>query len=976
MKDLRLRKFSAVLSLFAAYGLMTTTGKAQATTTTTSTTTTTTPAPAATTTSDQEPQVLEKFVVTGSNIPMAADALAVPVTVIGQQQIEESGVSSSILEILRKGSPQFSGNGNIGNENAQVQTNTYGGASVAIHNLPTLVLIDGQRVAVDPITAQGGGEFVDVNMIPVAAVDRIEVLSDGASAIYGSDAIGGVVNIILKKDFNGFDIGARYAFTTNAGHYAERQGWIVGGAANDSTSILTSVEFTEQDPIFEKDRSYSNPYYGTNTYPGHLDVFLGSGGFADQFYQLAPGVNAPPGGGLYTIDQLVSMGVYVPITPTQSLDALNLANAETLSQSLKRASALTNITHKIFGEKLEGYASILFSNVKTISQLNGQPIVPYLSTPYTDLIDEGTTPPPTGATYIPLSAPTNPFSAAFINGNQDFASGALVLPRMRLLNFPRTENNDDTLIRIVGGLKGKVSDALQWDVSANLNRYELNYTNGGLINTANLNAAFADGTLNPFAINQAPGVLPGDIVGSAFFNGVSTLNDFNAKIFGNVFDVPGGQIGYSLGVEYQVAQLSAQVDANSLPDPDTGTTVGWSNSVSLQPFQAQRDILSVYAEVSAPLIGASENIPFVHSLNLDIAGRYDDYSAIGGSKVPKASLSYEPIDDTLKIRFSASKSFIAPTLYDLYGPSSTGSTDLLTYNNFGGGQTVQAQYNSVSQTNPELKPSTATAWTTGFVWTPKQVKGLEVSVDYYQIVQKQIVGSYSQQAIVQSVELLGAASPFDQYVHLFNPKGALLSMPGQLSAAGSGGAGLYIDTPLINQAAQAVKGIDVSVEYKWGTTAFGKFDFATTASIYNSYLLQQLPTEDYFQYAGHATQNNGTLPRYRTYTTLTWSYYGADATVANTFIPTVTDIGAGGDAEIPPTNVSSFIQWDFNVAYKLSELHLGHWFDGFIARVGVNNVFNAQPPLAVNAFPDSYVDLSTYNGPIGREYFVSFDYKF
>jgi iron complex outermembrane receptor protein len=685
MKDLRLRKFSAVLSLFAAYGLMTTTGKAQATTTTTSTTTTTTPAPAATTTSDQEPQVLEKFVVTGSNIPMAADALAVPVTVIGQQQIEESGVSSSILEILRKGSPQFSGNGNIGNENAQVQTNTYGGASVAIHNLPTLVLIDGQRVAVDPITAQGGGEFVDVNMIPVAAVDRIEVLSDGASAIYGSDAIGGVVNIILKKDFNGFDIGARYAFTTNAGHYAERQGWIVGGAANDSTSILTSVEFTEQDPIFEKDRSYSNPYYGTNTYPGHLDVFLGSGGFADQFYQLAPGVNAPPGGGLYTIDQLVSMGVYVPITPTQSLDALNLANAETLSQSLKRASALTNITHKIFGEKLEGYASILFSNVKTISQLNGQPIVPYLSTPYTDLIDEGTTPPPTGATYIPLSAPTNPFSAAFINGNQDFASGALVLPRMRLLNFPRTENNDDTLIRIVGGLKGKVSDALQWDVSANLNRYELNYTNGGLINTANLNAAFADGTLNPFAINQAPGVLPGDIVGSAFFNGVSTLNDFNAKIFGNVFDVPGGQIGYSLGVEYQVAQLSAQVDANSLPDPDTGTTVGWSNSVSLQPFQAQRDILSVYAEVSAPLIGASENIPFVHSLNLDIAGRYDDYSAIGGSKVPKASLSYEPIDDTLKIRFSASKSFIAPTLYDLYGPSSTGSTDLLTYNNFGGG---------------------------------------------------------------------------------------------------------------------------------------------------------------------------------------------------------------------------------------------------------------------------------------------------
>jgi iron complex outermembrane receptor protein len=960
--------FSAVLSLFAAYGLMAPTVKAQTATTTTTTTT-----PAST---DQQPQVLEKFVVTGSNIPMAADALAVPVTVIGQQQIDDSGVSSSILEILRKGSPQFSGNGNIGNENAQIQTNTYGGASVSIHNLSTLVLIDGQRVAVDPITSQGGNEFVDVNMIPVAAVDRIEVLSDGASAIYGSDAIGGVVNIILKKDFNGFDTGVRYAFTDNAGHYAERQGWIVGGVSNDSTSILTSVEFTEQDPIFEKDRSYSNPYYGTNTYPGHLDVFSGANGFSDQYYQLAPGVNAPPGGGLYTIQQLVAMNVYVPITPTQSLDALNLANGETLSQALKRATAMTNLNHKIFGDNLDSYASILFSNVKTFSQLNGQPIVPYVSTPYTDLVDLGVTPPPLGEPFIPANAPENPFSTAFINGNQDFMSGNLILPRMRLLDFPRTENNDDTLIRIVGGLKGKVSDYLNWDISANINRYEDSYTNGGLINTANWNAAVADGELNPFAIVQAPGVLPGNIVGSAFYNGVSVLNDFNAKIFGNLLDVPGGSLGYSLGVEYQVAQISANVDANSLPDPETGTTVGWLNSISLQPFSAQRNILSFYGELSAPLIGASENIPYVHSINIDLAGRYDEYSSIGNSDVPKVSLSYEPIDDSLKFRLSASKSFIAPTLFDLYGPSSVGSTNLLTYNNFGGGQTVQAQYNSVDQTNPNLKPSTATAWTTGLVWTPKQIKGLEFSADYYQIVQHELVGNYSQQAIVQSVELLGAASPFVQYVHLFNPNGALVTAPGQVSAAGAGGTGLYIDTPLINQGAQAVKGIDASVEYKWGTTVYGKFDAASTVSIYNSYLLQQLPTEDYFNYAGHATQNNGTLPRYRIYTTLSWMYRGADVTVANTFIPTVTDIGAGGDAEIAPNPVNSFIQWDINAAYKLSELHLGHWFDGLTMRMGINNVFNAQPPLAPNAFPDSYVDLSTYNGPIGREFFGELEYKF
>jgi iron complex outermembrane receptor protein len=471
-------------------------------------------------------------------------------------------------------------------------------------------------------------------------------------------------------------------------------------------------------------------------------------------------------------------------------------------------------------------------------------------------------------------------------------------------------------------------------------------------------------------------VLPGDIVGTAYFNGVSVLNDFNAKAFGDLFDLPGGKLSYSLGVEYQVEQLSANCDGNSLPDPSTGTTTGWSNATSLNPFSVQRNILSFYGELSAQLVGPSMNVPYVHSVNIDLAGRYDDYSAVGNSSVPKVSLSYEPIDDSLKFRFSASKSFIAPTLYDLYGASEVGSTTLLTYNNYGGGQTVQAQYNSVVDTNPNLKPSTATAWTTGFVWTPKEIKGLEISADYYQIVQHDLVGGYSEQAIVQSVELLGTTSPFFQYVHLFSPNGALVTGPGQVSAAGAGGTGLYIDTPLINQGAQAVKGIDGTIEYKWGTTSFGKFDAASTVTIYNSYLLQQLTSENYYNYAGDASQNNGTLPRYRTYTTLTWGYRGANVTLANTFIPTVHDVGAGGDAEIPATTVNSFIQWDINATYKLSELHLGHWFDGLVIKAGVNNICNAQPPLAAAAFPNSYVDLSTYNGPIGREYFGAVEYKF
>jgi iron complex outermembrane recepter protein len=972
MKDLRLRKFLAVLSLFAAYGLIASKGKAQAATTTTTTTTTTAAAPADTTT---QPEVLEKFVVTGSNIPMAADALAVPVTIIGQQQIQDSGVSSSILEILRKGSPQFSGNGNIGNENAQIATTSnYGGGSIALHNLNTLVLIDGQRVANDPAEAQGGSQFVDVNMIPVAAVERIEVLSDGASAIYGSDAIGGVVNIILKKDYNGFDVGSRYAFTTNQGHYAERQGWIVGGASNDKTSILTSVEYTQQDPMFEKDRSYTNPIYGTDSFPGHIDVFSGASGFTDQFYQLAPNLNAPPGGNQYTIDQLVAMGVYVPVSNAVDGTTFNLANGETLSQSLKRASAMTTVDHKIYGDKLTGYMSVLYSNVKTQSQLNAQPLVPYVSDPYTDLLDVGVTPPPVGTTYILSSTPTNPFSQAFLDGNQDFASGALVLPRNRLIDFPRTFSNDDTLIRMTGGLRGKIGDSLNWEAGANINRYEITYNNGGLIDTANLVAALNDGTLNPFARVQAPGVLPGDIVGSAFFNGFSTLNEFHAKVYGDLFDLPGGKLSFAAGVSYMIETLGANVDANSLPDPLTGLTVGWSNATSLQPFEAHRDVTSAFAEITAPLVGANQNIPWVHEINLDLAGRLDDYSVVGNSSVPKISLSYEPFDDTLKFRASAGKAFIVPTLYDLYGPNATGSTNSLTFNNFGGGQTTQVQFNSVSESNSALKPSTATSWTVGFVWTPKEAKGLSISADFFETVQHALVGSFSQQTVAQSVELQGTTSPYASFVHFQNPNGPGVTGPGQLSTAIS--SNVFIDTPLINEGAQGVKGIDATIEYVWNTAMAGKFDLASSATIYNSYTLQQLSTEDYFQYAGHATQLNGTLPRYRIYTTLDWTFKGAIVTVAHTFIPTVTDIGVGGDAETPPVNVSSFSEFDLIVKYNFSALHWSHWLDGLSVSLGCDNVFNAQPPLAVAAFPNTNVDLSTYNGPIGREYFVSFDYKF
>lgn len=969
MNKLPTRKFGALLSLVATTSLFAVPAIGQ--TTAPATTPTSTPA------TDQTPQVLERYVVTGTNIPTAADALAIPVTVLGPQQIENSGVKTNVLDLLRKTMPQFSGNANLGTENANIASNsTYGGSMISIHNLNTLVLVNGRRVAFDPAESEGGAEFVDMNMIPIAAIQDIQVLTDGASAIYGSDAVGGVVNIILKKDYNGWEVGGHYGQASSDGHYRERSAYIVGGASNGNTSVTVSAEYTNDDPIWQHERSFSNPIYGTTYYPGVIDVFDLST-YKDQRYMLKAGVNAPPGGGTYTIDQLVANGTYTPITASQALHGFNLANYVTLRTGLKRRSAVINVEHNLLGDRLTAFGDALFSNTYTESQLNAQPLYPNVSTPYLDPFWLGGYPPPPGNMYLPASAPTNPFSQAWMDQGApaDYSAGYVVTAHNRFFTFPRIFQNDSTLFRGVGGLRGKIGDNYDWEVGANLNRYALNYTNPNLVNTVALDDALATGKLNPFAMTQQSGVLPGNILGTAFINSVSTLNTFDAKLTGKPFSVPGGDLGFALGASYTREALSASPDVNSIPDANGN--IGWAGATSLQPFNAHRKITAFYAEVTAPIFSPSMGLVGLHSLNVDVAGRYEDYTQVGKSSVPKISVRYQPLDDQLTLRASAGKSFAAPTLYSLYGPISTGFTNSLSFNNYGGGTTDQIQFQSVSGSNRNLKPSTAATWTAGVVLTPKAVKGLSISVDYHQTVQHDLVGSYDQTVIAQSVEMLGPKSPYAGTVHFGNPSGPGVTAPGQLSKANP--SSVYLITPLVNLAAQAVKGVDVNVNYEFDTAAAGRFDLSSTAAVYNSYMGQALPSENYYQYAGHASGNGsisqGTIPRWRTYTTAEWRFHAFDALLAHTYIASVTDIGPGGSAAITPVAVASYQSWDAALGYDLSKVSTSQWLGHLQFRVGVNNVFNKMPPLAKAAFPNSNVDQSTYN-EIGRFYFVDASYKF
>ena len=943
---------------------------------------------------DDETQHMQTFVVTGSNIPNADEALAIPVAIISPSDIANSGVETNVLDVLRKISPAISG---IGGENATIATGGQdGGSQVLIHNLPTLVLVNGRRMAYNPVDASGGAEFVDLNAIPLAAIDRIEVLSDGSSAIYGADAIGGVINVILKKDYNGWEADTHYGYSDTAGHYSERSGSLTGGFGNGTTSVTVSLEYTQTDPIVEADRPYTNPFYATTYVPGILEVFglttnPSTPGYGyDEAFQLAPGVNAPPGGGTYTIQQLVSMGIYKDLgsfnTPgvlSQVEHIYNLANHENLEQSLKRQSVLVNMDHQIYGANLEGFGYVLFSHVNTESGLNAQPLFPFISDTNANLGNIGLNPLPPGTEYVPVNAPTNPLSQASLDqGYADGSGGYSAYIHNRFESSPRLFQNDDLALTFVGGLRGKINNDWSWEVAADLSRYQDNYANAGLLDTNNLIAAFVDGQINPFAINQAPGATNG-VLGTGYVNYVSTNNTFDALLRGKLFELPAGAVNFAAGVDFSRQNLTA------VPDNNTANGL-WIDSPTINPFNRNRTITSAYAEIEIPIVDKSHPLPGIYSMAFDGAGRYDDYSGnVGSAKVPKVSLKYQPFDDELTLRASAGKSFIAPQLFSLYGPTQTGSSSQISYTGSNGVTYQNVQFQAVTGSNPDLQPSTATTWDAGFVYTPKAVPNLSITGDYFDTTQHDLISTLDQTTIIQSVEDLGAASPYASDIHFgsANGSGPTGDTPGQISSRPL--SSVYIIDDETNIGAVAIKGYDASIVYVLPTKSFGRFELNSTITVYDSYLIQILPTQNYYQYASHVSTiasntesessgggEGGTIPRWKTYTSITWKDKGFEFLVAQTFIPQVTDIGSGGADESPPLTVASFQQWDFALTYKMSALHWSHWTDGLKVRVGVNNAFDYEPPVAPYRLEDTLADVSTYDGPIGRMFYTDISYKF
>ena len=325
-------------------------------------------------------------VVTGSNIPTAEEVTPSNVDTLTDHDVRRSGQAGDILEVLSKTDPDFVGTGNLGSTNGNIESaSTYGGSTVAIRGLAALVLLDGRRISDSAAIAAGGAQFTDVSLFPTALISRIEVLKDGASALYGSEAVGGVVNVFLKSDFTGLEIGTRYGFTTESG-VAERRDYVVAGIGNETTHVTAGFQYYEIDPLYERERAYSRAPGGvTTTYAGVGRDNFGGG---TKFYLLAPGLNSPfaagvvnggiapppPASGAANPGQYAQLpGVYNNVGLGAIL-AYDLSTRPTSTQKQRNTDEYASFTHDIFGKQLEVFGDMMYANNNNFSQLNAQPL--------------------------------------------------------------------------------------------------------------------------------------------------------------------------------------------------------------------------------------------------------------------------------------------------------------------------------------------------------------------------------------------------------------------------------------------------------------------------------------------------------------------------------------------------------------------------------------------------------------------------
>lgn len=635
----------------------------------------------------QSGQQLERVTVTGTNIKRTDTETASPVQVLTRDDIEKTG-KQSIQEVLR--TVTADGQGSIPSSFSNGFAS--GSAAVSLRGLgvnSTLVLVNGRRMTTYGLADDGTRNFVDLNSLPLEAVDRIEVLKDGASAIYGADAVGGVVNVILRKNYTGASIGGSYGISDKGDGQTTRAFGTIGFGDLDADryNVFVSLEASKQKNIWSTDRGFigqsdlrSVGYFDTTNGENRPYILAGPTsnspfGVTRSATNTGPRVNVLSCGG--NVSAETGLCLYNPLVEQE------------VQPEIERLNLFTRGTVQIT-PSVTGYAEFGYFNTK--SSANGT-----LGANQ----DTGVFLP--GDPFHPQVVHGSPVTMILPAGHPDntFGVNRTLFIRPTEIGRPgggRDQETDNEVYRIVTGLQGS---AVGWDydVGASYIKSKLNNKNYGFIRYDVMQAALNNGTYRLTSPSLTDPSVLAAISPTLVNEPTSSIKAIDFKASRELFSLAGGQLGVAVGAERRWE------GANTPPVPftDTGEIVGLGYSA----FSAKRHVTAVYGEVTAPV---------AKWLELSGALRYDRYSDFGSTTNPKVGFKIKPLDQ-FAIRGTYAEAFRAP------GPAETGGSSF----GFTG-------VGILSQGNPNIKPETAKSYTLGIIAEP--VAGSSVTVDYWRIDRK------------------------------------------------------------------------------------------------------------------------------------------------------------------------------------------------------------------------------------------------
>lgn len=685
---------------------------------------------------DGEAIRLEKVDVVGSHLRRVDMETQHPVLVIEREALLRTGLTD-IADILQT----VTSNGQTLNRN--INNGSNGEARLNLRSLGdnrTLVLLDGQRLV------SGLEGAVDLTAIPLALVQRVEVLRDGASAIYGSDAIAGVVNIVTRRDYSGGEASAY--FGENSYSDGQRRAFdLTYGAKGDGWNVAAGAAYSKDEPIFARDRAISRlPYSGlpleaTGSLTTPYTRFIPESG--EGFLRL---IDGRPG---------TSIDDFRPLDP--ATDGYNYTVQNYLQTPQERRALFARGRYE-FSPRLALSANVL-RNERRSSQQLAEPVVSF--SPF--LLD-GTGNP------VAISADNvyNPFGEAIVFGSRRFTEAG-----------PRRFEQDVDTTRLSVGLDGAFELGTRdftWGVNYNATRADQSefvspYADNSRLALA-LGPSFLDaagvarcGTPGavvagcvPLNLFGPPGAITSDMLDyvgiSAHNRKRSDTRDLVVHAEGDLFELPAGPVGLATGYEHRKESGYNRPDAVIASGNANGT------GVTYDATEGRYTVDEAFVEVNLPLL---DNQPFARQLDVSLASRYSDYSEFGGTTNSQLGLRWKPAGDLL-VRANIAEGFRAPSLFDLYSgaydsigelpdpcaaENSPSAATLARCQAAGVPVGVQQGEAYVTYgANRNLQPERALSRSFGFVYSPQWLEGLEATVDWYRIQIRDAIGDRSPEAVL------------------------------------------------------------------------------------------------------------------------------------------------------------------------------------------------------------------------------------